>query len=647
MLKCKIFLIFLLIIGLLIHPIYPQNLIRIVIDRDYPPFTYIDDNGNLVGISVEFWKIWSEKTGIKVELIPERWNVAQNKLLEGEVDAIDTIFKTPERERLFTFSKPIFQINSRIYYKSNLPKINSLKDLTPYIVGVKRGDAAIEIALNENPYINFRYYDNYSDIVKSAHKDEINVFLMDDIPANYYLIKNDLVYKFTEGPIFTTNYLYVASLKNKSHIINLINDGLSKIPKEEIEKLKEKYLIRVPREPSLIEKYLFYFLLAVSGTLIIILLYNRTLSRQIGKIRRELEQSTEKFWHFFMGISEISNLNIKEYDFLSKVLEIVLTLIPKAVYGSIFIKEGDNLRLISTKGHGKKLEGLLFEKGDYIESKDTLVMEKILELERKNKDLELELIKYSKPIKESLIVPLKWRENIWGYFCLDIPKGSSEKFNKEDIDLIEKFSETISIFYGIRNYIRERELYLNKLISLLIKTLEYYDRYTQGHSERVAKYAVKIAEKIGLDSYTIRKIYWAALLHDIGKIYIPQVLLNKNGRFTSEEYNFVKLHPLKSFEILSQVEELKDLAEIVKYHHERWDGKGYPDGISGEKIPLESRILAMADAFEAMTSERPYKRALNLEEAIEEIKRNKGTQFDPKLAEVMIELIQEESEKKS
>ena len=115
--------------------------------------------------------------------------------------------------------------------------------------------------------------------------------------------------------------------------------------------------------------------------------------------------------------------------------------------------------------------------------------------------------------------------------------------------------------------------------------------------------------------------------------------MNKPGLLTEEEYRIVQRHPVISAEILERFEHLRELAHIVRYHHERWDGKGYPEGLSGEEIPIESRILAVADAFDAMTSDRPYRKALKLEKAIEEIRKNKGKQFDPDIVEVFIDVI--------
>ncbi|NSW77286.1 MAG: HD domain-containing protein [Candidatus Atribacteria bacterium] len=124
--------------------------------------------------------------------------------------------------------------------------------------------------------------------------------------------------------------------------------------------------------------------------------------------------------------------------------------------------------------------------------------------------------------------------------------------------------------------------------------------------------------------------------------FIPQEILNKPDQLTDEEYALVKLHPLKSADLILGVEGLEDIARIIRHHHERWDGTGYPDGLRGEEIPLESRIIAVVDAFEAMTSDRPYKRALSIEEAIEELKRCRGTQFDPLVADIMVSILTSE-----
>ena len=173
----------------------------------------------------------------------------------------------------------------------------------------------------------------------------------------------------------------------------------------------------------------------------------------------------------------------------------------------------------------------------------------------------------------------------------------------------------------------------------LVKALESYDPYMKGHSERVAQYSTNLAERLHFEKSMIRKIYWAGLVHDIGKIIVPCSILNKAGKLTEEEYEIVKKHALKGYEILLEVEGMDEIAKIVKHHHERWDGRGYPDGLKGEQIPIESRNIALSDAFDAMTSARPYRDPLSVEEALNEIIENKGTQFDPNLADVFVQMI--------
>jgi polar amino acid transport system substrate-binding protein len=638
--KLKVFkcLFTLIIFYLIASPISSNNSIKIVTDRDYPPFTYIDEKGKLVGISVEFWNMWSEKTGIKVELIPEEWIKAQNMLFEGKVSAIDEIFKTPEREKYLVFSKPVFKVTSSIYYHKSISKINSPKDITPFIVGVKRGDALIDFLLLQNPYVNFRFYRNYSDIILSAKNGEIKVFIMDDPPASYYLTKHDMIYDFFKGPIIYTNYLHVASLKNKANIISVINDGLSKIPQEDIEKLLEKYSFG-KEVPPYFPKVILYIVIVGFFILLLALSYNRILSLKVREATKELKiahdnlkEQIDKFEFFIRNISDISDVNLKDYDFAKRVLRISILLLDKDTYGIFFDRNMDSLRILAIDRYDKNLEGLLISKED---GDNILNIQNITLIKEPSflKDINM---------KEMLLYPIKWQERIYGYLACVIPKESTYSFEEREAEILERFGNIISAFYGIRVHIREREVYLSKMVTLLVKTLEYYDKYTQGHSERVAKYAVKVAEKLDLPPEKIKKIYWASLLHDIGKIYVPQNILNKNGRLTQEEFEIIKIHPIKSEEILKQVDEFKDLAEIVRHHHERWDGLGYPDGLSAYEIPLESRIIAMSDAFDAMTSERPYKRAMTLEEAILEIEKNKGKQFDPKIAEIMIKIIKEE-----
>ncbi|MBI2027568.1 MAG: HD-GYP domain-containing protein [Deltaproteobacteria bacterium] len=177
---------------------------------------------------------------------------------------------------------------------------------------------------------------------------------------------------------------------------------------------------------------------------------------------------------------------------------------------------------------------------------------------------------------------------------------------------------------------------VEEALNAIIKTLEAKDKYTLGHSRRVAYYSLMVARNFSFSQAILHEIELAALLHDIGKIGTPLEILNKPSGLTDEEFEIIKQHPIHSFEILCEVSSLKNVAQWVRSHQERVDGLGYPDGLKAENIPLPSRIIAVADAFDAMTSDRPYRKAMSAELAYAELRRCAGTQFDEKTVDVFI-----------
>ena len=185
----------------------------------------------------------------------------------------------------------------------------------------------------------------------------------------------------------------------------------------------------------------------------------------------------------------------------------------------------------------------------------------------------------------------------------------------------------------------------NKIINESIETftgfIDAKDPYTNGHSKRVAIYTRSIAEAMGYEGEELDRIYYIALLHDCGKIGVPDNILRKPGKLTDEEFEIIKSHTVRGGEILSRFKSLKNVGEGALYHHERYDGSGYPEGRAGEDIPLIARMICVADSFDAMNSNRVYRKKLTREYIIGEIEKNKGRQFDPKIADVMLRLLRE------
>lgn len=234
-----------------------------------------------------------------------------------------------------------------------------------------------------------------------------------------------------------------------------------------------------------------------------------------------------------------------------------------------------------------------------------------------------------------ICAPLMIRGNPFGVLAVRRKKNFGT-FTRQDLHYVVSLTKRASL--NIENKLLYESLYTNvfETFKSLVSSIQFRDQYTEAHSLRVTELALKIATHMALPGEDLEALRIAGALHDIGKIAIPDDILLKPGRLTKEEYDVIKTHAYHGETILTPISLFERERGIVRHHHERWDGNGYPDGLQGERIPLLARILAVADTYDAITNNRPYQRARSHEEALEEIIRHKGTQFDPTLVDLLI-----------
>jgi len=368
---------------------------------------------------------------------------------------------------------------------------------------------------------------------------------------------------------------------------------------------------------------------------------------ELKRLNKQLEIADKRLSKALELLYQLSDPNISAKSYFANVLTFAIEIISSADKGSIFLRSGDKWRIVTAVGHDiERIAQMHLTVENFFVPSKALITKHLKEWHRAH-DSPADFSTWTEflgDIRETLVVPLKEGEKVFGVMNLDISYESPHHFSNEDLKLAQRFAKMASSFHMLREYSRREGQFHRKVALTIVKALEYYDTYTRGHSERVARYATLVADKMKLPRELIRRLYWAALLHDIGKIFVPQAVLNKPSKLEDDEYKLVKIHPVKSEELIREIEGMEDIALWVRHHHERWDGGGYPDGLAGEAIPLLSRILAVVDSFDAMTTERPYKRALNKQEAIRELLENAGKQFDPKVTEVMIQLLNEMKE---
>jgi len=230
------------------------------------------------------------------------------------------------------------------------------------------------------------------------------------------------------------------------------------------------------------------------------------------------------------------------------------------------------------------------------------------------------------------------------YLCHYFSKIESEKM-RQDEAIVELLDDRAKLLKELDRKSSELDQTYWDIVETLIEVIEARDNFTGGHSVKVCEYSVKLAKRIGLGEDQISRIMKASILHDIGKMGIPESILLKQDILTSDEYNTIMSHPEIGCKLLSSIKGMGDVIPMILYHHERVDGKGYPYGIDGERIPIGAKIISIADAYDAMTSNRPYRKALLKKEARKRLIDGSGTQFDSHLVQVFLEIIDEDNVK--
>ncbi|MBF0103501.1 MAG: HD domain-containing protein [Desulfobacterales bacterium] len=243
------------------------------------------------------------------------------------------------------------------------------------------------------------------------------------------------------------------------------------------------------------------------------------------------------------------------------------------------------------------------------------------------------------PIRETSLIcaPLKIKDRVIG--LINASTIDQIQYSAEDLKLLCSIAfQAASAIENARLFDRLKKTFITT-IDTLAETIEKRDIYTAGHTRRVMNYSLSIGKVMNLTESDLENLTLAAILHDIGKIGVPDNVLLKNGKLTDTEFEIMKRHATYGEEILNHIENLKEIISAVKSHHERYDGKGYPDKLRGTHINLYSRIIAVADTYDAMTTDRPYRKALSREIALQEIQNNSGTQFDPEIIVAFIKTL--------
>lgn len=658
---------------------FSNEILKVGYYDDYP-LVFKDDNGEAAGFIIDILDKFNANNDYEIEYIYGSWSEMLNRLENGKIDLAVGIFKSEKRDEIYDFNKnPLLITWGKVSVNSKY-KVKSLLDLDGLKVGYMDGDY---YAVEEDGLINeareldlsveFVKYDTYEDIFKAIEKNEVNAGVTNNIAVNqiydYKHIKTTPINFAANGIMFATkegknskvlieldDFIYNFSKNEKSAYNELYNFWFT-------DKLRNKYeLFYYENKTEIVLSIFAIFLIIVFSRLQI--LYktkelrrtnkelkkaNKTIkntSKEIKNNYNDLKLLINKFENliYFINKNLVSSHKENEESFLKELMIEAFDLVKEADYVFAYgYDENGNLVIVDSI-NTEKIKFIDVNRKNIIKFDSDICIVKDFQNELiKHIDKEStkdEIIRKMDITKESFITVFRKEDSIVGGVLLEIKKDSNKSFTKESERLMYALKNIAESYLLNESYYKANQIFKNEMIYAMIQLLEIHDNYTKGHSEAVANYAKDLAKYIGMNDEKVNEIYWASIVHDIGKILIDKSILTKEDSLTFDEYEIMKKHPEFGYQALKDSKLTEKIAEYILYHHERIDGNGYPKGLKGDEIPIESKIIAIADSYDAMTSERTYKERISKKDALKEIKRNLNLQFDVELGLKFIDMME-------
>ena len=656
-----------------------EKKIKVGYYEDYP-LVFKNADGNADGFAIDIVKEILESENYEIEFVYGTWADMLRFLKNYEIDLVVDIVKTEKRDIIYDFNKkPLFLSWGKICVNSKY-NVESIFDLDGFKIGYLDEDYYMtsekgikNIAEKFNLNIKFFPYPTYDDVINAVSNNEMNAGVINKLTiSQIYEYKN---VKDTQI-IFGANGLRMATLNDKNNeVLDIIDDYLSKWKSDKNSFYYDRYDYWFNKTDNYKLKIFFYenkkkILLSIF-IIISIILYSRLELyfkvkefkkvnskltnvnkkvdenyKEVDKTYRELDLLVNKFEKLIKFLS--NNLEISQKDseelFLSELLNQSMNLVLEADYGFVYCFDEDESLIVIDSINIKRPDFKSVYKKDllFLNKKVEIIEDFIVKLIKGlGREDELDGIIKRMPVsKETLLLILEKDNEIFGGVLLEIKKDSEKSFTVGSERIMIALKNIAESYFLNQNFHKTDEIFQKELIFSMVNMLEIHDMYTKGHSESVAKYSKLLAEYVKMDEKTVDTIYWAGLVHDIGKILISKDVINKKGKLTNEEYEEIKNHSLFGYKALNESKVTENIAKIVLSHHERIDGFGYPNGLKGNEIPIESKIIQIADSFDAMISKRSYKESITKKEAVEEIRNNLNKQFDYELGLKFIEMME-------
>ncbi len=611
-------------------------------EYDYPPFS-VTDAGVADGFSVELLKAVAQEIGMDIDFRIDTWISLKDELEAGELDVLPLVGYNEEREKYFDFSVPYIIVRGNIFVRSeDVGVIQSEEDIYGKSLIVMRGDNAHEYAVNKGWSDDLILTDTYTEAFELLSSGEYDAVIAQSLVGekliNELNLKNvEPLYIYDEDGVtkarmqltdFEQKFCFAVK-EGDAVLLARLNEGLAIVSENGIyDELYTKWFPFLVEKPSAMDIFRSSVIVLAPVLLVLLIISILIIRKQVKDKTAVLEMHNEKIRYLSLhdqltGLpnrrcfeQELDRLDHQEYYPLMLLVADLNGL--KMVNDAFGHLVGDNM-IKTAAGALKKA------------CKDTDVVtrwggdEFVCILPNADEAYVHGLINNINDILEGI-------HEDYGQISLSF---GHEAKNHSDISVIELFERAEEYMY--KNKMMNSEGVRGHMIKTMLNTLFEKSPTDKDHSDRVSVYATKLARAMNLKSSVVSDITTIGLLHDIGKIVVPQSILDKLTKLDVEEWEQIKQHPLIGYRIFCISDEYAHIAKGVLHHHERLDGKGYPEGIKGDAIPIESKVISVADAFDAMTAYRPYKKkVLSEKEAAVELKNNIDTQFDADIVKIFV-----------
>ena len=644
------FLLFLLLFSNV--PLYAKKDIYVGIYNN-PPLSYINDFEKPDGLFPYILNIIAQKKELNLIYKKCKWTQCLQMLSNSKIDILFPVAKTHQREKQYLFANQTILTNFGTLYIKKEDFINSWIGLNDKKIGLLKDDIHSKIFIRniKDFKINtsIKYFNNYKKMFEALDKNKLNAIVSNSIIFLTYQKKFPNIKK-TDIIIDQTPITFAYS-KNNIELKEIIDEALKNY-KIDVDspyyQILHKYLnLKVGKSKYL--KYTLITLILLVIFIIVLFIINQILHKMVKKTTKIIHEKYQQELYLNKIINTVKNVNqvlILDIGLKEKMSLVCEKIIEEKLYkvSCIALAKNGKLNIItSTKNFPKGY------KAQFDLNKDD---NHIVQSFKKNKTIIKKIEKDNCFFKEridtkilthTLSTPIVSAHKKTPFGVLIVCSINPNGFREKEISLIEELAGDISLCMDIEllkqknlDYLNDKIKNYQEMVHSLNKAIEARDPYTAGHNKRVSEYATLIANQMKLPDTQIEALQKAGELHDIGKIETPDTILLKPGALNEYEYDIIKMHPKRGYEILSHITFLQDVAKIVLYHHERYDGSGYPYGLKKDNIPTLSQILSVADTFDAMTTNRIYKLAKSKDSALAEIKSLANIWFDKKIVDTAL-----------